>query len=648
MAARMRLLALLIAGASCLFIPALVAAADLEPLLARSTFEAIKISPTGEHYAATVRLQDRTVLVIFRRSDMQPQARVSGAEGSDIAGFWWVNDQRVVVAMADRLGSLETPVPTGELHAINADGSGARTLVGIGKDPVGSERINILGDFSGAYLVDTLVDDDRHVLIARTDYGSADPLTRVERMNVVSGKRRLVARAPVRRAHFVMDTRGQIRFAIGAGSDNATRLYHRTADDADWQLLNDENSSGRAEFPLGFSADDSIAYLQVEQAQGPDTIEAWNIATGARRPQVRDPRVDPYEIVSDAQGAVVGTRFMDDGIRTVHFDSESVQAEAQRRLERTFPGAVVRIASRTRDDRLWVLRVSSDRDPGRFFLFDTEARKAEFIFALGKAEADAMRPAQAVDIEASDGLALRGYLTRPQAADQAGPLVLLVHGGPFGVFDSWEYDLDTQVLALAGYSVLRVNYRGSGNYGRAHMRAGAREWGGRMQQDLADAARWAIARGIADPERIALVGGSYGGYAALMGAVAEPELFHCVAGYVGVYDLTLVARKNARTAGWTKRWTEDWVGSGELLEQRSPTRLADRIRVPVLLVAGEEDPVAPVVHTQRMERALKAAKVPVETVYVPREGHGFYLEANQRAYYERLTAFLDRHIGQEK
>ncbi|WP_327058785.1 alpha/beta hydrolase family protein [Luteimonas fraxinea] len=225
------------------------------------------------------------------------------------------------------------------------------------------------------------------------------------------------------------------------------------------------------------------------------------------------------------------------------------------------------------------------------------------------------------------------------------PLVVLPHGGPFGVFDQWAYDEDGQVLAAAGYAVLRVNYRGSGNYGRAHLDAGAQEWGAAMQDDLTDATRWAVESGIAQADRICIYGASYGAYAALMGAAREPDLYRCAVGYVGVYDLEMLHREQSAGSRSGRTWASEWMGARNTLAARSPITLADRIRIPVFLAAGGQDLRAPLAHSQRMERALKRNGMPVETLYYPNEGHGFYTEPHRREFYTRLLGFLSTHLG---
>jgi dipeptidyl aminopeptidase/acylaminoacyl peptidase len=271
------------------------------------------------------------------------------------------------------------------------------------------------------------------------------------------------------------------------------------------------------------------------------------------------------------------------------------------------------------------------------------------IAARSWLDPEQMAPTREVTLAARDGTPLHGYLTVPlNAPTQPLPLVVLPHGGPFGIFDKPEFDDDSQILAAAGYAVLRINYRGSGNYGRAFHLAGARQWGGTLQDDLTDATQWAIAQKLADPARICIYGASYGGYAALMGVAREPSLYRCAVGYVGVYDLTAFrsdVRNRARSAA---TWADDWIGEKDGLAARSPTTLAARIKVPVFLAAGGEDKRAPIAHSKKMEKALREAHVPVETLYVDSEGHGFYTEAHRRAFYTQLLDFLARNIGGQR
>lgn len=608
---------------------------DVAQFLRRDSYEDIQISPSGDYFAATVPLEDRTVLVVIRRSDKAITAKVHIGEDTVIDDFWWVSDDRVLASVAEKLGRNDHPTPTGELIAVDVDGKRGKWLT-------------TRQDYTFALVHDPLRDDDRNVLVTALSYGDNFE-TALEKMNVYDGHRSPVSAAPVRRADFTTDAAGAARFARGAGNDNASKLFYRDAKGGDWRLLNDESVSGVVESALGFSEDGRVAYLRVERTNGPDEIVSWNPDTGERKTLLTDPVVDPlgivYAIDSDAP---VGARYMHDRIRTRFFDPESRTARTYRQLEKAFPNEAVSITSSTRDGKLLLVQVWSDRNPGDFYLFDTVAKRVDPVLSrrlwIDPAKSP---PTRMVEFAARDGLKLHGYLTLPPGAAEGAPLpmLLLPHGGPFDMFDAWWFDEEVQILARAGYAVLRVNYRGSGNYGRAFRDAGARQWGRAMQDDLTDATRWAIDRRIADPGRICIYGASYGGYAALMGVAREPALYRCAAGYVGVYDLEKMHRDDSRASRSMGNWAQDWLGAREAMAAVSPSRLADRIKVPVFLAAGGKDRRAPIEHSERMEKALQAAGVPVETLYYPNEGHGFYTEEHRIAYYTRLLAFLSRHLG---
>ncbi len=228
------------------------------------------------------------------------------------------------------------------------------------------------------------------------------------------------------------------------------------------------------------------------------------------------------------------------------------------------------------------------------------------------------------------------------------PLVLMPHGGPFDIADTWRYDNDAQFLASRGYAVLQVNFRGSGGRGDNFVKAGYREWSGKIQDDLVDGVRWAVAQGEVDGRRMCVYGASFGGYSALMLAAREPALFKCAVGYIGVYDLTLLARpENNRLDTFRAAYIGKTVGADKAaLEKASPVTLAANITAPVLLVHGGKDKRAPVEHAEAMRAALVKAGRPPEWFLAPNEGHGFYDTKNVTEFYQRLETFLAKHLGQ--
>ncbi len=626
---------------------------DLEHYLKRDEFGQVRLSPDGRLLAVTVPFEDRTGLVAIRRSDMTVTANFYPTAGNHVADFVWANNERVLLALAEKFFLLEQPQPTGELYSLDVRGGRGELLVGYRLDSGGTGSLiqRRQSDAVSAFILDTLESDSHEVLIRTWPFDSSSPTTRAERMDVRTGKRTVVARAPVRRAEFETDHSGVVRLALGAESDNASKLYHRSGPDTEWELVNDQISSGRVEVPLGFSVDNRIAYLSVSQPSGPDAVVAWDTESGERSVVAQDPVGDPVRvIVRPGTRIPVGVEIDLPTPHTLFFPGNEDVERLYRSLEAALQGPV-RVTSGTSDGQLLLVFSGDDRNPGDYYLFDNQSKRAHRILSRAK-HVDPARSATttAIALSARDGLPLHGYLTRPVGHDGGAlPMVVLPHGGPYGIHDGSDYEYERQLLAAAGYAVLQVNFRGSGGLGYRHWQTGARQWGLAMQDDVTDATRWAIEQGFADPARICLHGASYGAYAALMGVVREPSLYRCASGSVGVYDLPVMQRESRREARWMGNWSRDWVGDDEIaLAAVSPNRLAERIQVPVLLASGGQDTIAPPRHTEMMATALRRAGKPVQVLHFPTEGHGFYKPDNQRVYYRKLLDFLAEHIGGER
>ncbi|MDR6840019.1 alpha/beta hydrolase family protein [Pseudoxanthomonas sacheonensis] len=614
----------------------------------RDSFETIKISPNGEYYAATVPLEDRVALVVMSRTDKKLLGTFQLGRDTAIDSFNWVSPGRLIIGVAQKFGELDEPLPTGDLYGMDADGGKTDLLVGQHVSADLGTRMGKKVESVAAFLVDDLPSDDKNVLVMAMPFGG-DPYTRLERMNVYTGQRQIVARVPVRNARFTTDNRGVARFAAGGDTDNVQKMYYRADEKSDWVLLNDEAVTHRREGALGFSADDATAYLQTDQADGPDAVVAYDVATGKRTELLRDKEMDPGQILFKPGTSIpVGVSYIDGKPRMAFFNEASPEARFYRSLQAAFGDNAANVTSSTSDGRINLVEAWGDRNPGDFYLFDTVAKKAEYVIS----KADWFDPAKmatqrAIALPARDGLVLKGYLTVPNGASGKNmPLIVMPHGGPFNVSDNWGFDTQAQMLAAAGYAVLQVNFRGSDNRGRKFEQIGARQLGLSMQDDVTDATKWAIQQGIADPQRICLFGASYGAFASLMGVAKEPSLYKCAAGYVGAYDLPRWRNEDVEKHGSAATYTTEWIGDDvKTLAANSPTRKASSIKVPVLLVAGREDEIAPVEHTQQMEQALKSAGVAVETHYYSGEGHGFYKPENIKDFNTKLLAFLSRNLG---
>jgi dipeptidyl aminopeptidase/acylaminoacyl peptidase len=308
------------------------------------------------------------------------------------------------------------------------------------------------------------------------------------------------------------------------------------------------------------------------------------------------------------------------------------------------------LTSRDRADRKWVVSFTVDDGPMSYYLYDRETRSGKHLFdsqpALRNYPLAKMEP---FAYEARDGLRIEGYLSFPPGAGRENlPAVIAPHGGPWER-DLWRFNTRIQFLATRGYLVVSPNYRGSCGYGTAHVNAGDKEWGGAMHDDLIDAIDHVVARGYADPARIGIMGGSYGGYAALVGAAFTPERFRCA---VALYGPSSLVTMRENDAAWLQplhalmsRRIGDPETEAAFLWSRSPLSRVDQIRIPLLIAQGANDARVSQAESDRIVAALKERGIPHEYLVFPDEGHGFVKPENNLTLYRRVEAFLAEHLG---
>lgn len=602
----------------------------LDDFLAPDDIGQLLISPDGEHYAVTVPMQDRTALAILRRSDLKRSGHVMFRAGIHVHDVRWVNDDTLVYTDARRFGKLARPQQSGTLYRIRADGSDSR--------PVSREWVR---------LHDTLRGEDDLVQVIRYNSGGSPRLARIRLANgdAVGGQVKL----PVPSGSFHADNTGAIRFASGYKfGEIRSRQFQREAS-GKWREINSEASSGVAWNFAGFSADNQTAYLIIEHAEGPDGFYSYDPKAGTRKLLFRHPRVDIGRVLrSPVDGGVIALEYFDGKPTLQLVAPRDPFAKALVRMAKAFPEAYVTPTSYTRDGRIGIYFVSSDVNSGEYYRVDHDTGQAAFVIARSERLApDRMAPMTPFRFKARDGLEVEGLVTRPRvAAGQTAPLVVMPHGGPTNVFDQWGFDREVQLLANRGYAVLQVNFRGSGNYGRAFREAANGQWGAKMQDDITDATLWAIDQGIAERGRICLYGASYGAYASMMGLIREPGLYACGIGNVGLYDMVEMYSDQKRTRSG-RDYFETAVGNVDLASI-SPARMAAKIRVPVLLGAGVLDETTPLEQTRAMQKGLENAGQSPEVALYEGEAHGYYLRKNQRDWAQRVLRFLDTQIGQAR
>ncbi|GJE17534.1 alpha/beta hydrolase family protein [Methylobacterium marchantiae] len=467
------------------------------------------------------------------------------------------------------------------------------------------------------------------------------------RIDLRTGTRDLVEENPGF-AGFVTDEHFRPRLALQLPSDGSSRALRRGPDG--WEPW------------LDFSAEDA-------RISGPDHLDAVGAFVFCRDSRGRDTAALTRVALSDGATTILAAHdeadigFVLNDVETLEPLAYAINHQRVRwypldeRVRGDFAFLDSReigdwhLASRSEDDRFWVLSTESDIRPWRTYLYDRrEQRLTDLGSVYPELDTAPLVPMRPVMIRSRDGLDLVSYLTRPRDAEAAGALVLLVHGGPWGR-DGFGFNPLHQWLADRGYAALSVNFRASTGFGKAFLNAGDGEWGRRMDDDLLDAVAWAVDEGIADPARIAIMGGSYGGYATLAALARNPEVYACGIDIVGPANLETLVRTIPPYWEAMRAQLHRAIGDPDteeglaLLRERSPVFMADRIRSPLLIAQGANDPRVRQDESDQMVAAMEAKGIPVTYLLFPDEGHGFVRPDNRLAFFAAAEAFLARHLG---
>lgn len=631
----------------------------LQDFIRHPQFRSTRISPDGKYLAITAQQDAVIYLAVLRTEDLGIVKRTVLPDDKSVGGFFWDGPERLVFTAIRNIGRFAAPVGTGEWYAMDVDGGRARTLIDYGtRDATRGDTISYRESFT---MLDPTPDESGEILMEMTRFtGPGASLSEVVAVDTVSGQRRSLERAPRINCGLVLDGAKKPRFANCIDSKDEAGKFQENIetywldDSGKWKLVHASLGNNRRLRIFG-AAPDGRVYAEQDDRKAPAAFGTLDPATGTFTKLMQDPVGAPSEYILSADGDTVIGVVTEAGKPKVELiDGTSPDVPVYLSLAKQFPGKFVNFTSATTDGSRILFQVRDDNSPTELYLFDRAKAQARFLLR----DRDWLDPARMATVKTfsfktRDGVEMYGYLTVPNGRKlEKLPMIINPHGGPIGPRDDASFNWETQMFASRGYAVLQLNFRGSGGYGQGFQDMGHGEWGGAMQDDLTDVTKWAIEKGYADPERICIYGGSYGGYASLMAVVKEPDLYRCAIGYVGVYDLvtTMFKKGDIKDRKSGRRFLEHTLGTDVgARTENSPSLNAGRIKAPVFLAAGMDDERAPWQHTQKMADALKAAGKPADYVILQdKEGHGFYKEENNLALYTKMFAFLDRYIGDRR
>jgi dipeptidyl aminopeptidase/acylaminoacyl peptidase len=628
---------------------------------ARENVEQIDLSPGGGRIAyLTPGRGGGSVLLVHDIGGSGEPVRLVASDGRPDRMTWcrFVTDDRLICqlrALLDHQGDL---VPFARLVSIDARTGEAQQL---------GERSSFydarLRQFDGA-VIDWLPGGGGSVLMTREAVPEAGRIgTRLSRtadglgvVRIDAATLRLTQIEPPNSnaSSYMSDGRGHVRImrtspVHGATGQLSARsdYYYRQANDREWRLLGSHDElTGAGPVPLAVDAELDAVYV-LEKLNGRDALYRISLDGSMSKTLVfAHERVDVDGVVRLGRGSrIVGAAYAEERRHVAHFDAD--HAALVRSLGRAVPGLpMIDLVSASDDGNKILVHAGSDADPGRYFLYDRAARRlSEILVDRPELEGVPLATVRSVSYPSGDGATIPAYLTLPPGSGGRGlPTVVLPHGGP-SARDVWGFDWLAQYLAHRGYAVLQPNYRGSAGYGDQWLQQnGFRSWRTSIG-DIAAGARWLAAEGIADPRRTAIVGWSYGGYAALQAGATEPDLFRAIVAIAPVTDLQQ-AKDDFR--GFSNaRNVAQYIGDGPHIAEGSPARHAAQIRAPVLLFHGERDRNVPVIHSERMHRALRGADRQSELVRFPDLEHDLADGAARARMLAAIGDFLDARLARQ-
>jgi dipeptidyl aminopeptidase/acylaminoacyl peptidase len=614
---------------------------DRELLFGDPEISGAQLSPDGKFIAFLKPWKETRNIWVKRTSEPFSSARLMTTETArPVAGFLWTRDARFLVYVKDNAGDENFNV-----YAVDPNG----TAVPDTGAPPSRDLTNLKGVRVMLFSAPKTDPDVIYIGLNDRDKSWHD----LYKLRISTGERTLIRENTDRIAAWIFDLAGNLRLA------------QRVQDSGDQEILRVDASGFTPIYTCNvfetcdvvqFQRDARRAYIQTNKGDlDLMTLALLDPATGQVETVESDPlgRVDLESAwFSEATDELVATRYSDDRDRR-YFRDPAFEADFKW-LEEKFPGQEISIPSSTRDESQWLIGAHGDTEPGETYLFDRKKRELTFQYRIReKLPRESLAPMQAIRYPSSDGLEIPAYLTLPKGLHGSDarnlPVLVVVHGGPWAR-DEWGYNGMAQFFANRGYAVFMPNFRGSAGFGKKFLNAGNAEWGTKMQDDVTWGVKHLVATGIADPQRIGILGGSYGGYATLAGVAFTPDLYRAAVDIVGPSNLATLLEsippywEAARKIMYARMADPGTPAGQKWLEERSPLYSAEKIKTPLMVVQGANDPRVNRREAEQIVIALRDRGFPVEYLLAPDEGHGFARPVNNLAMYMAVEKFLAAHL----
>ena len=582
------------------------------------------ISPDGEYLAFLAPHQDRMNLHV-QKIGSEDVTRITQVTERDIADYYWADDNQLVY-LQDHGGDENF-----YLTVVDKNGENDRPLTRF--EGVKTQLIDDLED----------IPDEAIIGLNRRNPEVFDAY----RLRISTGEMEMIAENPGNIVGWITDHAGALRMAATTDGVNTTLLYRDTEQEEFRPLITTNFKESVS--PLFFTFDNRHFYASSNRGRDKSAIVMINSSTGEETEKLFEhPEVDVSNLSYSHKRNVL-TSISYTTWKTERTFLDEITEQRYDRLKQQLGDYELSITSHNRDEDKFIVRTYSDRSLGAYYFYDATADTLEKIIEVSPwLKEEEMADMQPIRYTSRDGLTIHGYLTLPVGTEAENlPVVVNPHGGPWAR-DRWGFNPEVQFLANRGYAVLQMNFRGSTGYGRAFWEASFRQWGLSMQDDITDGVNYLVEQGIANPARVAIYGGSYGGYATLAGLTFTPDLYACGVDYVGVSNLFTFLQTIPPYWKPMLDMMYEMVGSPETskeqFKQTSPALQADKITAPLLIAQGAKDPRVNIAESDQIVEALRKRGVKVEYLVKENEGHGFHNEENRFEFYGAMEQFLNEHL----